>query len=150
MGNRKRKAARWQEAAEKRNREPFFPLRYDVLRSPVIQTLSGNAVKLLAYLMAQYNGYNNGDLSATDKGTAEAGAFKSTATLAKAKRELMESGLIAVSRQGGKNQCTLYALTFLAIDDCGGKLDMGETRRAPDDWKRRHYELNPIPSLKQH
>ena len=94
--------------------------------------------------------YNNGDLSATDKGTAEAGAFKSTATLAKAKRELLKSGLIAVSRQGGKNQCTLYALTFLAIDDCGGKLDMGETRRAPDDWKRRHYELNPIPSLKQH
>ena len=150
MGNRKRKAERWQEAAEKRNREPFFPLRYDVLRSPVIQTLSGNAVKLLAYLMAQYNGYNNGDLSATDKEAIEAGAFKSTATLAKAKRELLESGLIAVSRQGGKNQCTLYALTFLAIDDCGGKLDMGETRRAPDDWKRRHYELNPIPSLKQH
>lgn len=150
MGNRKRKAARWQEAAEKRNREPFFPLRYDVLRSPVIQTLSGNAVKLLAYLMAQYNGYNNGDLSATDKEAIEAGAFKSTATLAKAKRELLESGLITVSRQGGKNQCTLYALTFLAIDDCGGKLDMGETRRAPDDWKRRHYELSPAPQLKQH
>lgn len=27
---------------------------------------------------------------------------------------------------------------------------IGETSRAPDDWKRRHYELNPIPSLKQH
>lgn len=74
----------------------------------------------------------------------------SAKTLHKAKRELLESGLIAVSRQGGKNQCTLYALTFLAIDDCGGKLDIGETSRAPDDWKRRHYELNPIPSLKQH
>ena len=68
----------------------------------------------------------------------------------KAKRELLESGLITVSRQGGKNQCTLYALTFLAIDDCGGKLDMGETCRAPDDWKRRHYELSPATQLKQH
>jgi hypothetical protein len=65
--------------------------------------------------------------------------------------EILPSGRgLAVSRQGGKNQCTLYALTFLAIDDCGGKLDIGETSRAPDDWKRRHYELNPIPSLKQH
>ena len=33
------------------------------------------------------------------------------------------------------------------------KLDyqgLGETSRAPDDWRRRHYELSPIPSLKQH
>jgi len=68
----------------------------------------------------------------------------------RALKELEDAEFLIVSRQGGKNQCTLYALTFLAIDDCGGKLDIGETSRAPDDWKRRHYELNPIPSLKQH
>lgn len=25
---------------------------------------------------------------------------------------------------------------------------VGETSRAPDDWKRRHYELSPAPPLK--
>lgn len=57
---------------------------------------------------------------------------------------------VHTNREAWFNATGIYALTFLAIDDCGGKLDIGETSRAPDDWKRRHYELSPAPALKPH
>lgn len=63
-------------------------------------------------------------------------------------KELEDAEFLIVSRQGGKNQCSLYALTCFRIDDCGH--DLPSTSRAPDDWKRRHYELSPAPQLKQH
>lgn len=144
MGSRQKQADKWHAAAEKRGNQSFMPLRHDVLRSPVVQTLSGSAARLLLHLMAQYNGHNNGDLTAT---YASAG-FPSKETLGKAIAELRGNGLITVSRQGGRNRCNLYAMTFLAIDHCGGKLDIDATTRPPDDWKRRHYEITPPPPLK--
>ena len=56
--------------------------------------------------------------------------------MAMVKKELEEKGLIRVSRQGGRNQCTLYAITWQPIDDCSGKLDINATTTAPHDWKR--------------
>jgi hypothetical protein len=44
-------------------------------------------------------------------------------------------GFIEQTRQGGKNQCSLYAVTWLAIDECNGKLDVNPTRAASNLWK---------------
>ncbi|WP_157673558.1 hypothetical protein [Endozoicomonas ascidiicola] len=35
----------------------------------------------------------------------------------------------------GRGKPHLYALTFLAIDECGGKLDVAATRVASGKWK---------------
>ena len=52
---------RYKEAKAKRERGGFVPLPYAVLRSTSWARLSGNAVKLLIDLLAQYKGDNNGD-----------------------------------------------------------------------------------------
>ena len=53
----------------------------------------------------------------------------------KAKNELIERGFIAVSRQGGRNKCSLYAVTWQPIDDCKGKLDIGASNKPLNLWK---------------
>jgi len=89
----------------------------------------------LVDLAAQYNGYNNGDLSATKKTMLDRG-WNSGDQLNKAKREAEERGLIRVTRQGGRNRCNLYALTWFAIDECRGKHDATPTSKPPNDWVR--------------
>jgi len=61
--------------------------------------------------------------------------WRSPTTLSRAKKELLERGWILVTRYGGQNLCTLYAVTFQAIDDCKGKLDCGATTCATGTWK---------------
>lgn len=52
--------------------------------------------------------------------------WKSEDTLNKAKRALLDSCLIVETRKGQRpNKCSLYALTWFALDECGGKLDYG-------------------------
>lgn len=131
---------KWKEHANKRNNEPFFPFRYDVLRSPLVSGLSPYAKSLLLEFTSQYNGYNNGDFSASFKQMKEKG-WNSSVTLNKAKKELIDAELIIVTRQGGRNQCSLYGLSFFAIDECQGKLDIPSTEKASDDWKKHHYRL---------
>lgn len=95
----------------------FFALPHYVINSPKFQALSGNAVKLLIQLGEQYNQRNNGDLQASQKVLMEKG-WKSPATLQRALNELLESGFIIKTRQGKfPKTCSLFALTFLAIDD---------------------------------
>jgi len=61
--------------------------------------------------------------------------WRSKGTLARAIDELKGRQWIIVSRQGGRNQCSLYALTFQAIDECKGKLDIYPSNVASGDWK---------------
>ena len=90
---------------------------------------------LLHEFCFQYNGYNNGDLCAAFSGMKKRG-WRSKGTLDKAIKELKARGWIQVSRQGGRNQCSLYALTFQSVDDCKGKLDISPTNVASGDWKK--------------
>jgi len=39
------------------------------------------------------------------------------------------------TRQGWNNHCSLYAVTFHPIDECGGKLDINSSRTAFGWWK---------------
>ena len=78
-------------------------------------------------LLYQYKGRNNGDLSASYTIMRTMG-FVSKDTLQRAKNELIESGLITQTREGRflnpGGVCALYALTWLNLDECDGKLDI--------------------------
>ena len=113
----------------------WYRVRHDFVNSEEYSALSGNAVKVLTKLMAQYNGSNNGDFSAPQNKASEMFGM-SNPTLTTALKELIKNGFIIVSRQGGKHQCSLYAVTCWAIDECKGKLDIRPTTRPPDNWKQ--------------
>lgn len=127
------------ERGEKGGYAPFY---YCVLRSQVFANLSAHAVKLLNDLLSQYYGSNNGDLCATFSVMQKRG-WKSKGTLNRAVKELLDVGFIEVSRQGGRHLCSLYALTFYAVDDCKGKLDISPTSTPKSLWRRNE----PLPDI---
>jgi hypothetical protein len=96
--------------------------------------LTHKAAHLLDNLAAQFNGKNNGDLSAAPEITKLYG-WTSQGSVHSSLTELLAYGFIELTRQGGRNKCSLYALTWLAIDECGGKLDVCPTRQPSNLWK---------------
>ncbi|MBU56359.1 MAG: hypothetical protein CL392_07500 [Acidiferrobacteraceae bacterium] len=114
--------------------QPFLSLPHNVLDHDSFRTLSPRATKLLIDIAAQYRGCNNGDLCAPLSVMRKRG-WKSNDQLFKARKELLDRGLILTSRQGGLNKCSLFALTWFQIDDCKGKLDTPSTDVAPHNWK---------------
>ena len=109
---------RWKEGRDKRERGRFLALPYAVLTSAAYLSLSPHGIKLLIDLGAQYNGSNNGDLSAAWKLMRPRG-WRSEETLAKAKKELLRTQLIVETRKGWRpNRASLYAITFFALDHC--------------------------------
>ncbi len=102
---------------------------------PDFLSLSGSALKVLHWLVRQYNGKNNGNLSATITQLKHRG-IASTATLTKALDELQAKNLIVRTREGRflnpGGRCALYAVTWLAIDECrGADLEVSATRAPP-------------------
>ena len=114
--------------------QPFLSLPHNVLDHDSFRTLSPRATKLLIDIAAQYRGCNNGDLCAPLSVMRKRG-WKSNDQLFKARNELLDRELILTSRQGGRNKASLFALTWLQIDDCQGKLDTPSTDVAPHNWK---------------
>ena len=112
----------------------FLGLPHHVLDHDNFRTLSPKATKLLIDIAAQYRGSNNGDLCATFSLMKKRG-WNSNDQLDKAKKELIKRDVIQLTRQGGRNKCNLYALTWFPIDECNGKLDIASTITAPVDWK---------------
>ncbi|MDR4517183.1 MAG: hypothetical protein MRK00_07335 [Nitrosomonas sp.] len=125
-------------------REPggFAALPHCLLGSQAFTGLSAHAIKLLIDLLTQYRGFNNGDLCLAWS-VMEKRGWKSRDTLNKARKELLDVELIVVSRYGDRKRPHLYALTFFATDECGGKLDIKATER-PYSWWRKHEPLPPI------
>ena len=120
----------------RRSSDSFIRIPHHVVNHENFRTLSPRATKLLIDLLAQFRGYNNGDLAATLKMMQERG-WNSSDQLNKAKNELVDRDIIWVTRQGGRNKACLYAVTFFPIDECKGKLDVASTRTAPVNWKNR-------------
>ena len=85
--------------------------------------LSHSAAHLLDNLIAQFNGKNNGDFSAAPEIMRLYG-WTSKGAANKAIEELIIYGFIEQTRQGGRNKPSLFAVTWLAIDECDGKLDV--------------------------
>lgn len=120
----------------------FLQLRHDLLRSPEFNALSGNAVKALLFLAAQFNGRNNGDFSATRSMVLKAG-WRSAATAERAIEELLEAGFVVITRHGHRRRCTLYAVTWLPIDECPGKGLERDSERVPSHaWKTQSLHSN--------
>jgi hypothetical protein len=118
----------------------YSQLIHDYFQSPEYAALSPRAVKALIDLFCQFRGANNGDLCATWKFMARVG-WTSKDQLNKAIDELIDADWLTVTRQGGRRIPTLYGLTFLPIDECGGKLDVSATREARHSWKREGMSL---------
>ena len=102
----------------------FTALSHVVLRSPDYIGLSYKSQSLIVDLVHQYNGRNNGDLTAALEYMQSRG-WKRSATLNDAVKELMEVNLILRTREGKfqnpNSRCALYAITWRQIDECEGK-----------------------------
>ena len=120
----------------RRTSPPFVMFPHHVLRHEVLSKLSPRASKLVIDLMAQYQGDNNGDLSAP-LSQMRARGWNSSDQLDKAKKELINKDVIWVTRQGGRNMASLYALTWFPINECKGKLDVSPTKTAPVNWRNK-------------
>ena len=110
----------------------YAGIPHSVMESESYWLSSGNALKLLLELVKQYNGRNNGNLSAAFSVLKSRG-WRSKKTLSRCLTELLKRGLIVKTREGWfRNpgaRCALYALTWLPIDECEGKdLELGPTR----------------------
>lgn len=126
----------WKEGRDKRDGGAFLTVPLSVINSCAYIEASPYARMLLFDLFAQYKGDNNGDFSACWKFMQPRG-WKSEDTLSKAKRQLLELGLIVETRKGARpNKASLYAVTWCALDSCGGKLEM-----SPMAFPRGAYRL---------
>lgn len=114
----------------------WLGLPMQVITSDAYNQLGAWSVKLLVDVAKQYNGFNNGDLNAVWSIFKEQG-WHSKGTLSRAIKELIDKGFIELTRQGGKNRCSLYAVTWKSIDECKGKLDVRKTRVASNLWKEK-------------
>jgi hypothetical protein len=109
-----------------------------VLESLQYAALSWPARALLIELAAQFNGHNNGDQSAAFALHRKRGWTRST--LQAATVELEQAGFIVRTRQGGRNACNLYGLTWQPLDECAGKLDAGHRIGGPASrlWDKKN------------
>lgn len=130
--------ARTQRERFKARRETgwFFRVPTEVLDSPRYCALSFKARALLLDLGAQFRGHNNGDLAAPWSWMKHRG-WKSKDTLKRALDESLATGMIELTRQGGMHCASLYAFSWLPINECGGKLDVHANPVASNTWKQR-------------
>jgi hypothetical protein len=119
----------------------FMQLPYAMLDSPDYLALPRSAKQLLVDIFRQFNGKNNGGLSASFKLMQRRG-WKSKSTLARALEKLLTSNMLIKTREGwfqGENssRCALYAVPWLGIDECKGKnLDV-----KPNTRPRRAFSI---------
>ena len=111
----------------------FAGVPHPVMESDNYRQLNGWDVKLLLEMAKQYNGSNNGDLSAAWSVMKHQG-WKSPGTLSASISRLQKYGFIICSRFGGRHKCSLYAITWQPIDECKGKLDIASTNRPSNRW----------------
>ena len=134
--------SRYKNAKDKRDGESHIGVPHCVLNGAAYLGLNAYARMLLWDLAAQYRGDNNGDMCAAWKLMKPRG-WKSEETLGKAKRHLLEVGLIVETRKGARpNKCSLFALTWYALDVCKGKLDI-----SPQSFPRGAYKLKDRPPV---
>ncbi|MGE0385536.1 MAG: hypothetical protein AB7Q97_12455 [Gammaproteobacteria bacterium] len=126
----------------RRESGPFIAVPIAVIESKEYAALRASEVKLIIDLHAQYRGFNNGDLQLTWGEMSNRG-WASRETLDNARRRLLERGFIILTRQGGRHCPSLYALSYLPINECGGKLDVSSTPVAPATWRARSVPRDP-------
>jgi len=122
------------DAKGRKEKGRYLMFFHAMLNHPDYLSLSPYAKVLLIDIAMQYNGINNGDFGASWTVMKKRG-WKSEATLSKKLKELQEKNFIVKTRQGGLHVCSLYAVTWVAVDDCKGKLDISATKTPLRKWK---------------
>jgi hypothetical protein len=111
---------RFKDAKQKRDSGGFIAVPLAVLDSEAYIGLSASARSLLWDVASQLRGDNNGHLTCCWAAMVKRG-WKSTATLQKAKEELLRSELLFETRKGARpNRAAWYAVTWLALDVIDG------------------------------
>lgn len=120
-----------------------FVIPVALLKHPNFYRMRGPAVKLVLDLGRQFAGNNNGWLCPAWELMRKVG-WKSRDTLGMAILEAEHFRIIQKTRQGGKNNPNLYALTFWPIDKKDGdSLDVGPSLSPSNAWleDRPDFEL---------
>lgn len=131
-------AKRRQKVKGRGRAHSYLGIPHYILRSPEFGRLDGWATKLLIELASKYNGSNNGNLEAVFKQLEKKGrGWRSPGTLNKALKELVGQGWLVCTRHGGKNRCSLYGVTWWAIDECEGvALEVKAETSASHAWRK--------------
>lgn len=116
MGKRKKAKSQYQPGNN------YFSLPHAVLDHPDFLSMNWSSQCLLIHVCRLYNGFNNGDLSITEDSMSPKGW--SRGTLDRSKKDLLKNNWLIKTRQGGKNQCSLFALSWIPIDKVKVKLDI--------------------------
>lgn len=140
-----RQSKRRQRLTGRREAGRFVALPHAVLESDAYRGLSAYARALLVDLALQFSGSNNGDLCATFSLMRQRG-WTSAGTVHRALVELCDAGLLFQTRQGGRHWPSLYAVTWLAIDECENKLDVPATATPSGLWKLKKPLLQGVPT----
>lgn len=132
-----RNSGRKRQRQGRRETLPFCAVPKAVVKKLQEKRVTPNGYKLLLDLFEQFNGKNNGDLSCAFS-IFKCKGWNSKVTLTKAKKELVEKGFIEKTRQGLRSPpiCDLFAVTWLSIDECQGKLDTSSTSVASGLWNK--------------
>ncbi len=117
----------------------FSAIPHAVLINYRYRALSSTARSLLMDLTLQLGVANNGDISTAQKILEPLGWKDSTRK--RALDELRHNDLVWLTRQGGKNRCSLYAFTWRSIDECGGKLESKPTSKPPINYQKEFLDL---------
>jgi hypothetical protein len=111
---------KWKAQKDKRDGQQFVALPTVVLESPGYRAASHVARALLVDIAMQYTGRNNGRLVACAKYLQPLG-WRSNDTIVRARRELLELGLLEETRKGARpNRAAWYALAWMALDETEG------------------------------
>jgi hypothetical protein len=118
-------SSRWRERVKnRREKGRFILIPHNVLNSDSYIGLNNKARVLLIDLCYQYNGRNNGDLTAA-LGYLKDRGWVRHATLHDAVNELIKANLIQRTREGRfqnpNSRCALYSVNWLKVDECPGK-----------------------------
>ena len=105
-----------------KNRLQFFKALHAITDHPDYIALTYTQRALLWDVARQFNGYNNGDLTLAPKVMKKWNWTKDT--ISRNKEALVDRGWLVITgcKRVRKGNCYLYALSWLDIDECGGKL----------------------------
>lgn len=115
---------------DKRAGGRFTGLPVVLLESDAYLNLKPVAQQIYTFVCSQYNGNNNGDLTCTPKAMKSKYRMQvSDKTVYRSIAELVDSGVMLRTVQGGKHKASRFAVSIYAIDD-GGDMEK-ETKAAP-------------------
>lgn len=126
---------------------PWLPVSLNFLSSRACAELSPHATKLLFDVLAMLgpNATKNGDISLTPKVMAVRG-WSGRSTLNAAKNELVRFGLLVKTRQGTRDDCSLYACMLYPLDCDLAKIDVRPGCYLTTDYMGRNAEYADPPS----